>query len=124
MNEIVNLIIPFIACAILSVMIDKATLVLEAIMHRIPKLPDHFEWHVSYIVVLLISYLVCWQGQFSLFSYLEFEFQIEWQGWFMTALFISGGSAFVRTNFGLIEAIPVNMGGVTSIFKRFMNKKL
>lgn len=117
--EIISLIIPFIALAILSVMIDKLTLVLEGVMHKIPRLPDQFEWWIAYVIVAILSFIVCWQGNFDLFAYLDIYFNYKWQGWLMTALVLSGGSAFVRTNFSMIEAIPAVLGGVTTTVKGF-----
>ena len=99
MEQIILLIIPFIALAILSVMIDKFTLFLEAIAHKIPGLPDKFEWSLAYGLVFLSSFLVCYQGNWDLFAYLDFHFNYAWQGWALTALVVSGGSAFVRTQF-------------------------
>jgi hypothetical protein len=118
LDQIIDLVIPFIALAILSVGIDKLTLVLEGIMHKIPKLPDKFEWTIAYIIVLGISYLVCWQGDFKLFAYLNLNFKYEWEDWFLTALIISGGSAFVRTNFIMIDNIPSVIRGISTTLKQ------
>jgi hypothetical protein len=118
MNSIIELVIPFIALAILSVMIDRFTLFLEGIMHRIPKLPDKFEWWFAYVVILGLSFLVCWQGDFNLFVYLDFHFWYLWEGYLITALVISGGSSFVRSQFEIINDIPsVVMGATTSVSK-------
>jgi hypothetical protein len=111
MDAIIQLIIPFVALAILSAMIDKFTLFLESIMHRIPGLPDKFEWWIAYVIIVILGFIVCWQGSFDLFDYLDLHFAYMWEGWLMTALVISGGSAFVRTNFSLIEAIAMTLVG-------------
>ncbi|MEG6615406.1 hypothetical protein V6C27_03040 [Peptococcaceae bacterium 1198_IL3148] len=123
MDQVIELIIPFIALAILSVMIDKFTLFLEAAMNLIPGLPDKFEWPVAYVLVLAAGYVVCWQGNYDLFAYLNINFNYSWQGWLMTALVISGGSAFVRSSFGVVDAIPTGIGGVTSVVKKFFSTK-
>lgn len=120
MDNVVSLIVPFIALAILSVMIDKFTLFLEGVMKLIPGLPDRFEWPVAYALVLAAGYIVCWQGSFDLFAYLDIFFRHPWQGWLMTALVISGGSTFVRTSFSMIDAIPVSVGSAVSTMRRMI----
>lgn len=121
MEEIVSLIIPFIALAFLSVMIDKLTLFIEGIMHKLPHFPDQFEWHTAYAVVLIISTVVCWQGDFRFFDYLNLFFPTHLD-YFMTALVISGGSVFVRSQFSMIDAIPSAVMGVTGTFTRMFPK--
>lgn len=119
MEQIVNLIIPFIALAVISVMIDKLTLFIEGIMTKIPNLPDQFEWRMAYAVVLIFSTIICWQGDFRFFDYLNLFFP-TWLDYLMTGLVISGGSAFVRTQFSMIDAIPASVMGVTASFKRML----
>lgn len=122
MEQIVNLIIPFIALAILSVMIDKFTLFLEGIMNKLPHFPDKFEWWSAYAVVLIFSTVICWQGDFRFFDYLNLYFPM-WLDYLMTGLVISGGSAFVRTQFSMIDAIPASVIGITASFKRMLPGK-
>ncbi|AEO93295.1 gp24 [Bacillus phage G] len=119
MEQVIDLIIPFIALAFLSVMIDKFTLFLEQIVHKIPHFPDYFEWYTAYAVVLIISTMVCWQGDFRFFDYLNLYFPV-WLDYFMSGLVISGGSAFVRTQFSMIEAIPSTVTGIASSFTRLL----
>ncbi|MBO8136818.1 MAG: hypothetical protein H0Z40_01570 [Desulfotomaculum sp.] len=123
MEEVVELIIPFIALAILSVMIDKFTLFLEGVMKLIPGLPDSFEWPVAYIIVLAVGYVICWQGNYDLFAYLNINFRQPWQGWLMTALVISGGSAFVRSSFDVVDNIPASLSGLTATIKKIFSVK-
>jgi hypothetical protein len=123
MGDIVALVIPFIALAILSVMIDRFTLFLEGIMHRIPRLPDKFEWWFAYALVLGLGYLVCWQGDFNLFNYLDFRFWYAWEGYFLTALVISGGSTFVRSQFEVINDIPSVIYGATTSVSKFLRRE-
>jgi hypothetical protein len=123
MDQIVALVIPFIALAILSVLIDRFTLFLEGVMHRIPKLPDQFEWWVAYALVLGLGYVVCWQGDFNLFNYLDFRFWYAWEGYLLTALVISGGSTFIRTQFSVINDIPSAVFGTTSAVSRFLRRE-
>ncbi|MDF2534323.1 MAG: hypothetical protein K0R18_480 [Bacillales bacterium] len=118
--EIVALIIPFIALALISVMADRITLVLQAIMKRIPRLPDQFEWWIAYFVVLGISYVVCMEGNFDLFRYLNINFSKPWEGWLLTALVLSGGSSFVKSQFNMIDTIPGVISGVTTAIKNMV----
>lgn len=125
MGTITPLLLAFITLAIVSVMIDKFTLFLEGIMKHVPYLPDHFEWTVAYLLVLGSGYLFCWQGNFDLFRELNVFFKYQWEGWLMTALVVSGGSAFVRKQFHVIEQIPNAARGmasyVTSTFTSLTN---
>lgn len=114
----VELIIAFISVAILSVMIDKFTVFLEGVMAKLPGLPDRFEWSFAYALIVGIGFLVCSEGHFSLFAYLQFNFNYDWQGYLLTSLIISGGSTFVRTQFGMINEIPSSIGGITTTFRR------
>lgn len=118
----VELIIAFISVAILSVMIDKFTLFLEGVISRIPGFPDKFEWWFAYALIVGIGFLVCSEGHFSLFAYLQFEFNYDWEGYLLTSLIISGGSTFVRSQFGLISEIPSSIGGVTTTFRRLFTR--
>ncbi|MDK2820985.1 MAG: hypothetical protein PWP31_950 [Clostridia bacterium] len=92
-------------------------------MKLIPGLPDSFEWPVAYIFVLATGYIVCWQGNYDLFAYLDINFRQPWQGWLMTALVISGGSAFVRNSFDVVDNIPASLGGITSTIKKIFGVK-
>lgn len=122
MENIVALIIPFIALSILSVLIDRLTMVLEGIMHKIPGLPDHFEWIPAYFIVLAISYAVCFFGDFGLFLYLDIQFKYQWMDYLLTSLIISGGSYYVRQQFDSINNLPSIMTGVTSSIKSLFKK--
>lgn len=124
--EVIALIIPFVAIAVISIMADRLTMVLQAIMNRIPKLPDKFEWWIAYFIVLGISYLVCMEGNFDLFAYFNMHFRYSWEGWLLTALVLSGGSSFVKTQFNMIDSIPGVISGVTTTIKNIVvpnNKK-
>ncbi|MNJ90045.1 hypothetical protein D3C87_76360 [compost metagenome] len=124
--EVIALIIPFVAIAVISIMADRLTMVLQAIMNRIPKLPDKFEWWIAYFIVLGISYLVCMEGNFDLFLYFNMQFRYPWEGWILTALVLSGGSSFVKTQFTMIDSIPGVISGVTTTIKNIVvsnNKK-
>lgn len=117
MEEVISLIIPFIALALISVMTDRLTMVLEAIMKKVPKLPDSFEWWIAYFIVLGISYVVCDEGNFDLFLYLHLTFSHPWEGYLLTALVLSGGSSFVRTQFTMIDKIPSVLSTIMSSIK-------
>jgi hypothetical protein len=117
-----NLIIPFIALSLLSVMLDRFTMFLEGVMHRIPYLPDKFEWWFAYILVLSSSYVVCWQLDFQIFRYLGLEAKYHWFDWLLTSLIISGGSTFLKKQFKLINDIP-SILNITSSFRRMFSSK-
>lgn len=116
-----SLLIPFISLCILSVLVDKLTMVLEEIMKKIPWLPNSFWGPVAYFIVFLSSLLVCWRGDFNFFASLNFSFHHKWEGWFMTALLISGGSAFVKTSFGMINNVPQAVSNVMSTVGGFFS---
>ena len=122
MESIVALIVPFIAVSILSVLIDRLTLVLEAIMNRIPGLPDRLEWIFAYILVSFISFFICYMGDFDLFIYLDINFKYRTLGYLITSLCISGGSIYVRQQFDVMNGMPSMMSGVTSSFKSLFRK--
>ena len=123
MQEIVSLAIPFVAIAIFASMVDSLVQALEHLFQKIPGFPDHLENVAAYLLVFLISLVVCWQGRFDLFVYLNIKFQEAWQGWLMTALVISGGSSFVRYKFGLIKEIPSGVYGLTANLSNVFKSK-
>lgn len=119
----INLITPFIALVLLSTLIDRATLALEGLMHKVPKLPDHFEWWVAYLFVLGAGYFICYELDFTMFKYLGLEAKHEELDWLLTALIISGGSTFVRTQFGIINEIPAFLSGITTSISKVIKKR-
>ena len=123
MQEIVSLAIPFIAIAIFASMVDSLVQALEYLLQKISGFPDYLENVAAYFTVFLISLLVCWQGEFDLFVYLNIKFQQAWQGWLMTALVISGGSSFVRYKFGLIKEIPSGVYGLSANLSNVFKNK-
>lgn len=120
---VMNLAIPFIILAMLSVMIDKFTLVLQEVMRKIPFLPDKFEWSIAYFIVLVSGYIVCWQLDFALFRYFSLEAKHVEFDWLLTALIISGGSSFLRSQFSMIESLPSGLYNLSATFRKFMPSK-
>ncbi|MDO7787108.1 hypothetical protein [Desulforamulus aquiferis] len=123
MENVLSLIIPFVSLAILSVMVDKFTLFLEWLMEKTPGLPNQLERPIAYLLVFGISFVVCWRGDFSLFQYLNFDFSNPWEGWLMTALVLSGGSAFVRSGFSMVDNIPLSVTSATAGLRRMFITK-
>lgn len=115
-----SLVIPFIVLALLSVMIDRFTLVLQGIMHKIPFLPNKFEWWIAYFIILASGYTVCWQLDFALFRYFSLEAANVEFDWLLTALIISGGSSFLRAQFSMIESVPSVLYNLSSTFRKFV----
>ena len=111
-----NIAIAFIACALLVVMVDQITKVLEGIMKRIPFLPDAFEWTIAYAILFGIASVVCWQGRFDLFRYLNFTWHYNWEGYVLTGALIAGGSSLLVKQFKVIGLIPSIVSGVSSMF--------
>lgn len=106
--------IAFIAVALLVVMVDQATRVLQAIMKWIPFLPDQFEMPIAYMILVCLATLICWQGRFDLFTLLGFAWQQEWQGWLATGAIMAGGSTLLGRQFQMMGLIPGLISGVAS----------
>lgn len=111
-----NIALAFIAVALLVVMVDQITKVLEGIMKRIPFLPDAFEWTIAYIILLGIASVVCWQGRFDLFVYLNFNWHYKWEGYLLTGALVAGGSSLLVKQFKVMGLIPSIVSGVSSMF--------
>lgn len=120
-ESVSTLIIPFIALCILSVMVDRITLMLEEVMRKISWLPNQFWGPVAYAIVFAAGFLVCWRGSFDFFTNLNFSFHHPWEGWILTAILLSGGSAFVKSSFGMINNIPQAVSSVCSTIGGFFN---
>jgi hypothetical protein len=106
----------FIAVALLAVMVDQLTRVLEAVMERVPYLPDQFELPIAYIILVGIASAVCWQGHFDLFKLLGFDWQYKELGWLLTGCIIAGGSSLLGKQFRMVGLIPGIISGVASMF--------
>lgn len=122
--QVVNVILPLAGVCIISVMVDVAILVLEKIMGAIKGFPDVIEGPIAYILVLIVSFLIFWQGNFDLFLYFTFQFNYEWQGFLMTALVVSGGSIFIRKQFDTINTIPAGFSSVTATVRKFVRSPI
>ena len=112
-----NIAMAFIAVALLAVMVDQFTRVLQAVMAWIPYLPDQFELPIAYIILVGIASAICWQGRFDLFTLLGFDW---WQypelGWVLTGCIIAGGSSLLGKQFRMVGLIPGIISGVASMF--------
>jgi hypothetical protein len=99
-------------------MVDKFALVLQQGMKKVPFLPDQFETPIAYLIVFAASFTACWRGHYSLFEYLDFTFAHEFEGWILTALVISGGSAFLRESFDTMNSLPGILSGMYGYVSR------
>lgn len=106
----------FVILVMLSVMIDKFMMFLNGIMPKIPLVPDKIEWTLAYILNLATASVVCWQGHYDIFSSLGVNWKYAWEGWLLTGLVISGGSAFLKAQFKLMNLIPAPIRNMYSMF--------
>lgn len=106
----------FIALALLVVMVDQITRVLQYIMVKIPHLPNEFEMPIAYIILVLIASAICWQGHFDLFTLLGFEWRTQELGWLITGAIIAGGSTLLKKQFRMVGLIPGIISGMASTF--------
>jgi hypothetical protein len=104
--------VAFIATALLVVMVDQMTRIIKAIL----PFPDKVESVITYIVLTGIASVVCWQGDFDLFRYLDFTWQYPWEGWLLTGTLIAGGSSLLVKQFRVVGLIPSVISGVASMF--------
>lgn len=115
-GTITSIALAFIAVALLVVMVDQITKVIQGIMKSIPFLPDQFEWTFAYMILMGIASAVCWQGHFDLFTHLNFTWCYKWEGYLLTGALIAGGSSLLVKQFRVMGLIPTVVGGVTSMF--------
>jgi len=104
--------IAFIATALLVVMVDQMTRIIKEILPFPPKV----ESVITYIVLSGIASAVCWQGDFDLFRYLNFNWQHQEEGWILTGLLIAGGSSLLAKQFKVVGLIPSIISGTASMF--------
>lgn len=121
MDQLVYLIVPFIALVILSVLCDKIVMTLEFLLHNIPHLPDFLEPGFAYIITLALAIGVCWLSQFDIFTYLDINFPYN-IGVFLTGVIISQGSSYVKNVFGAVNDIPSVFSGIMSSVKSIFKK--
>lgn len=116
-----TLLVPFIALCILSVMLDRVTLMLEELLRKSSIEANKFWGPVAYFIVFAAGYFACWRGNFDFFTYLNFSFKHPWEGWILTALLLSGGSTFVKSSFGMINSIPQAVSNVCNTIGGFFS---
>jgi hypothetical protein len=107
-----NIAIAFIATALLVVMVDQMTRIIKEILPFPPKV----ESVITYIVLSTIASAVCWQGDFDLFRYLNFNWQYPEEGWILTGILIAGGSSLLVKQFKVVGLIPSIISGVQGMF--------
>lgn len=103
--------IAFIATALLVVMVDQMTRIIKEVL----PFPARVEAVITYIVLCGIASVVCWQGDFDLFRYLNFTWQYPWEGWLLTGALIAGGSSLLVKQFHVVGLIPSIISGVASM---------
>lgn len=106
----------FIAVALIVVMVDVLTRVLEWIMKKIPYLPDAFEPPLAYSILTGLASGICWQGHFDLFTLLGFSWRHTWEGYLATGAIMAGGSKLLMSQFKVVGLIPGIVSGVASMF--------
>lgn len=111
-----DLAIAFIATALLTVMVDQITKVLEGMMQKISFLPDAIEWTMAYLLLWGMATAVCWQGRFDLFEELNFHWRYKWEGYLLTGALIAGGSSLLTKQFKIVGLIPGIVSGMASLF--------
>ncbi|WP_027364034.1 hypothetical protein [Desulfotruncus alcoholivorax] len=126
-SPFVPLIIGMIALIFLAPLIDTLYKMIEAFiqkaLNRFSFLPDNVADEIAFVLVVSIGYVVCWQGEFDFFSYLNFNFDSH-LGWFLTSLSVSGGTSALRNRFDLMNLIPMSIGsGLSSTMMRIIGKK-
>lgn len=107
-----SLAVAFIATALLVVMVDQMTRMIKEVL----PFPAKVEAVITYIILCGISSVVCWQGDFDLFRYLNFTWQHPWEGWVLTGTLIAGGSSLLVKQFKVVGLIPSIISGVSSVF--------
>jgi len=104
--------IAFIATALLVVMVDQMTRIIKEVL----PFPPRVEAVITYLVLCGIASVVCWQGDFDLFTYLNFSWRYPWEGWVLTGALIAGGSSLLVKQFKVVGLIPSIISGVSSMF--------
>jgi hypothetical protein len=107
-----NIAIAFIAAALLVVMVDQMTRIIKEILPFPPKV----EAVITYFVLSGIASVVCWQGDFDLFRYLNFTWQYPQEGYALTGALIAGGSSLLVKQFKVVGLIPSIISGTASMF--------
>ncbi|HBV97788.1 MAG: hypothetical protein JL50_02895 [Peptococcaceae bacterium BICA1-7] len=125
-SPFVPLIVGMIALVFMAPLVDALFKVFQC---PIQKILDRFRWlpnsiadEAAFVIVVGIGYLICWQGDFDFFAYLNFNFDQTWKGYLLTSLTISGGTAALKDKFDLMNLIPMSVSGVYSSVTRIIRK--
>ncbi|SDZ19660.1 hypothetical protein [Tindallia californiensis] len=106
MDDIVSLVIPFIAMIFFIGMTENIVEELENLFNR--KIHEA----VGYFLVLVLAFAISMLGDYRFFEYLDVTFQYDWMDWMMSAFVIAAGSGFLEKKFDIINTIPSVISGV------------
>lgn len=125
MSEVINgLFLPIVAIIILALIMDNITSNIKKILSKIPNLPDHIEIYIAFLLIWLLGFLFCWQGNFDFFVHLGINFNYPWEAYLMTSLVISGGSVSIKNGLIFIKDIVFIIVSIKSKIKSsFVNVK-
>ena len=106
MNDIISLVIPFIALIFLIGLQENLIQFLENLINKtIPQ-------GLAYVLIAFLSYFIAMFGDYRFFNYLAIYFAYDWMDWLMSALVIAAGSNFLQRKFDIINTIPSVITGL------------
>lgn len=106
MDEVVSLVIPFIAIIFFVGMVENIVQALQSIFKRFRN------EIIAFIIVFVLGTSISFSGDFRFFSYLGVDFDPVWVAHMMTGLVIASGSPFMEKKFDIINKIPMIIAGI------------
>ncbi len=117
MNELIPLVIPFIALICFINMVENFVEWVDRIYRKINKKGKHMGIVVAFFIIVSLSYLIAMLGNFRFFNYLDVYFTPHWLDWLMSAAVIGSGTGAMERKFSLMKKIPSVVSGVKSAFR-------
>jgi len=96
----------------LAPVVDRMVIFLKQILAF---LPGKSENCVTYVLLVGIAGMLCWQGHFDIFTLLGWHWwQNPWLGWLSTGAFIAGGTSLLGKQMRMVGLLPPILGGAMS----------
>ena len=107
-----SVILGILSMIMLAPVVDRMVVFLKQLLAF---LPGKSENSVTYVLLVGIAAMLCWQGHFDIFTLLGWHlWQNQWLGWLVTGGFIAGGTSLLGKQMRMASSMPPILGGVMS----------
>lgn len=117
MDILVPLAIPFIALICFVGIVENFVELVDRIFRKLHPDSKHVGVVFSWIIIVMLSYLIAMLGNFRFFNYLNVFFIYDWLDWLFSAAMIGAGSSAMEKKFNLMGKIPMGISSIASVIR-------